>query len=341
VIVKSADGDRFLDRLPEKIVAVLIYGPDQGLVTERSERLMRTVVSDIRDPFRVSEIDGVNLIEDRTRLAAEAATLSLSGGRRVIRVRSAVNSIAEQFETYFKQPTGDALIVVEAGEVARSSGLRRIFDRADRAAAVPCYPDSPDSIAQLLEKAFREQGAKISADAVTEAVPLMGGDRGTIRQQIEKLLVYARGGGIVDVSDVRAVMGDECEARIEEVCDAAGEGDAASLDRTLERVWEAGVSPIAVLRIALGHFQRLALVNTSLIGGEKLEAATARLKPSHHFTRVASFRNQLRNWNPEKLAEALDRLLEAEALCKSTAIPAEAVCGQALLYITGLARLPG
>lgn len=341
MIVKPAEGDRFLNRLPEKIVAVLFYGPDQGLVTERSERLIQTVVRDIRDPFRVAEVDGANLIEDRARLAAEAATLSLSGGRRVIRVRSAVNSIAEQFQSYFKHPTGDALIVVEAGELVRSSSLRRVFDQADRAAAVRCYPDNPDSIAHLLEKTFREQGAKISADAVMEAVPLMGGDRGTIRQQIEKLLVYARGGGIVDVSDVRAVMGDESEARIEEVCDAAGEGDARSLDRAVERLWEAGVSPITVLRIALGHFQRLALVNTSVIGGEKPDAATARLRPSLHFARVASFRDQLRSWNTEKLAEALDRLLEAEVLCKSTAIPAEAVCGQALLYIAGSARMPG
>ena len=55
---------------------------------------------------------------------------------------------------------------------------------------------------------------------------------------------------------MRAVMGDEAEARIEEVCDAAGEGDLRRLDLALSRLWAEDVSPIAVLRVAMGHFQR-------------------------------------------------------------------------------------
>jgi DNA polymerase III subunit delta len=341
VIVKSVEGDRYVDRLPEKIIAVLIYGPDQGLANERSERLIRSIAPDIRDPFRVSEIEGANLLEDRARLTAEAAALSFSGGRRVVRVRSAGNGTAECFATYFANPAGDALIVVEAGDLARSSNLRRVFEEAENAAAIVCYADSPDSVAQLLERTLHTQGVKISAEAVMEAVPLLGGDRGTIRRQIEKLVLYARESGTVNISDVRAVIGDESEARIEEVCDAAGEGDPRSLDRALERLWGAGVSPIAVLRIALGHFQRLAFTNANVVAGESVEAAIRRLKPPVHFARMASLRNQLRTWNAKKLGDALDRLLEAEALCKSTAVPAEAACGQALFDIAGLARLSG
>lgn len=340
MIVKPAAGDRFLARLPDKIVAILLYGPDQGLVAERSERLMRSVVPDIRDPFRVSEIEGPSLLEDRARLADEGAALSLSGGRRVVRIRSAANALAELFEPYLQRP-GNALMVVEAGELARNAKLRQIFADADNAAALACYPDTQEAIAQLLERTLRDQGIKIPADAMAEALPLLGSDRGTIRRQIEKLILYAGESRVIAASDVRAVLGDESEARIEAVCDAAGEGDPPSLDRALERVWEAGISPVAVLRIALGHFQRLALTNAGMGAGNSVDAAIGRLRPAIHFARMASFRNQLRNWNPEKLGEALDRLLEAEVLSKSTAVPAEAVCGQALLNIAGLARLPG
>ena len=338
MIVKTAEGDRFLARLPDKTAAVLIYGPNQGLVSERAERLIRSIVQDVRDPFCVSELEGVSLVEDRARLGAEGSTLSLSGGRRVVRVRSAGNSIAEAFETWFDNP-GDALIVVEAGDLARSSSLRRVFEQSDNAAAVACYPDTAESIAELLEQALHEQDIRVSADAVMEAVPLLGGDRGTIRRQIEKLVLYAWEDRVVNESDVRAVIGDESEARIEEVCDAAGEGDPRSLGMALERLWGAGVSPIAIFRVALGHFQRLAVVSTNVIAGDSVDAAIRRLKPSVHFSRMASFRNQLRMWNMDRLGEALDRLLEAEALCKSTGVPSEAACGQALLSIAGLARL--
>jgi DNA polymerase-3 subunit delta len=339
VKIGAAEGDRFLRRLPEKTIAVLIFGPDQGLVTERAERLIGTVVPDIRDPFRISEIDGAQLVDDRVRLSAEAAALSFSGGRRVVRVRQAGNAAAAVFDDFLEEAAGDALVVVEAGDLAKGSSLRKLFEEAANAAAVPCYPDSADHLAELLRGAFAEQGIEVSPDAIMEAVPLLGSDRGTNRRQIEKLLLYAGDKRFLDVADVRAIIGDEAEARAEEVCDAAGEGNPKMLDRALERLWAGGMSPVAVLRVALGHFQRVLVVRTATAGGESFDSATRRLKPPIHFARAASFRNQLRHWDTEKLGEALDLLLDTEALCKSTAVPAEAACGQTLFKLAALARL--
>jgi len=339
VKIGAAEGDRFLRRLPEKTIAVLIFGPDQGLVTERAERLIGTVVPDIRDPFRISEIDGAQLVDDRARLSAEAAALSFSGGRRVVRVRQAGNAAAAVFDDFLEEAAGGALVVVEAGDLAKSSSLRKLFEEAANAAAVPCYPDSADNLAELLRGALAEQGIEVSPDAIMEAVSLLGSDRGTNRRQIEKLLLYAGDKRFLDVADVRAIIGDEAEARAEEVCDAAGEGNPKMLDRALERLWAGGMSPVAVLRVALGHFQRVLLVKTAMGAGESFDSATRRLKPPIHFARTASFRDQLRQWGTEKLGEALDLLLDTEALCKSTAVPAEAACGHALFKLAALARL--
>ena len=134
-------------------------------------------------------------------------------------------------------------------------------------------------------------------------------------------------------------MGDEAEARIEEVCDAAGEGDASRLDLVLERLWSAGVTPIAILRVALGHFQRLALAKSQTDKGESPETIARRARPPLHFSRLASFRTQLRNWSIKRLGDVLDLLLETEALCKTTAVPAEAACGRSLFTIAAWARM--
>ena len=66
--VKSADADRYVARPPAGLVAALLYGPDQGLVHERAERLAKTVVPDLKDPFRVSELDDAALSGDPARL---------------------------------------------------------------------------------------------------------------------------------------------------------------------------------------------------------------------------------------------------------------------------------
>jgi DNA polymerase-3 subunit delta len=338
MIVKPADAERTIARPPEGLVAALVFGPDQGLVRERAEKLAKTVVPDLADPFRVTDLDEATLSSDPARLADEAAAFSMLGGRRVVRVRGAGNGLAKLFEAFLEDPKGDALVVVEAGDLAKSASLRSVFEEADNAAAIACYADSARDIADVVRETLKADNLTITADALDEAVAVLGSDRGVTRREIEKLALYAHGQGRVTIEDVRAVVGDESEARTEEVCDAAGEGDMARLDRALERLWITGMSPIAVVRTSLSHFQRLALVKSQAASGGA-EQAMRRLRPPVHFKREASFKAQLQRWNEQTLNDTLDLLLDTEALCKTTAIPAEAATARALFQIAARARM--
>jgi len=341
MIVKSSDADRYVAHPPANLVAVLVFGPDQGLVRERAERLARTVVPDLNDAFQVSELDEAALSSDPARLADEVAAISMMGGRRVVRVRGAGNGLAKLFDGFFENPKGDALVVVEAGDLNKSAALRKVFEGAKNAAAVPCYADSARDLADVVRSAMKAEGLSISHEAVEDAVSRLGSDRGITRRELEKLALYAQGQARVSLEDVRAVMGDEAEARVEEACDAAGEGDLKRLDLALSRLWAEDLSPIAVLRMAMGHFQRVASAKAQAMRGETIDGVMRKLRPPIHFTRAPSFKMQASRWNEERLFEALDLLLETETLCKTTGVPAEAVCGRALFNIASMAKMRG
>ncbi len=339
MIIKSSEADRVAKNPPKTMIAALVYGPDAGLARERSERLLKTVVDDLTDPFRVSDLDDQALSSDPARLADEAAAISMLGGRRVVRVRGAGNTLAKVFEAFLEDPKGDALIVVEAGDLAKGSALRKVFEEADNAAAIPCYPDTQRDLSDVVRDALRAEGLTISGEALADAVSRLGSDRGVTRRELEKLALYARGQKEVSLDDVRAAMGDEAEARVEEACDAAGSGDLKKLDLALERLWASDVSPIAVVRQAMSHFQRLLLVMTQAQRGDSIDFAIKKLRPPLHFSRVGSFRMQAQKWNEARLGDALDLLLETEALCKTTAVPAEAVTARALFNVAAMGRM--
>jgi DNA polymerase III subunit delta len=338
VEIKSHLADRFVGAPPASLTAALFYGPDQGMVRERAARLAKTVVPDLNDPFRVAELDESVLDSDPARLWDEAAALSMIGGRRVVRVSGAGNGLAKAFERFLSDPKGDALIVVEAGELAKNAALRRVFEEAGNAAAVACYPDNERDLEEVVRSALKGFGLTIEPDALDYAVARLGSDRGVTRSELEKLALYAMGDKTVTGAHVAAVMGDESELRMDETFDAAGEGNYAELDRSLTRLWAAGTSPVAVLRQAMGHFQRLLLVRTEADAGSDPRTAMRKLRPPLHFAREASFRGQLSRWTAGRLEEALTHLYEAEALVKTTAVPAEAACGRALLSVAALAN---
>jgi DNA polymerase-3 subunit delta len=338
VIVKPFEADRTAKNPPKGIIAALVFGPDAGLARERAESLLKTVVDDLSDPFRVSDLDEAALTADPARLSDEAAAISMLGGRRVVRVRGATNALAKVFEDFFDDPKGDALIVVEAGDLAKGTGLRKLFEDADNALAIACYPDSAKDLPEVVRDALRGEGLSISGEALADAVSRLGSDRGVTRREIEKLALYCRGQKEVSLADVRAAMGDEAEARVDEACDAAGLGDLKKLDLALERLWASDTSPVQVVRQAMGHFQRLMLVAGDVARGDSADFAIKKLRPMLHFSRADDFKRQLRVWNETKLGEALDLLLEAEALCKTTAVPAEAALGRALFNVAAMAR---
>jgi DNA polymerase-3 subunit delta len=338
MIVKSSDADRYAAKPPKGLVAALVFGPDLGLVRERAESLMKSVVDDITDAFRVSDLDDAALASDPARLADEAAAISMMGGRRVVRVRGAGNNLAKLFEAFLAEPKGDALVVVEGGDLAKGTGLRKVFEEADNAAAIACYPDTARELYDVVRAALKAEGLAIAPDALEDAVSRLGSDRGVTRRELEKLALYAHGKKDVTLEDVRAVMGDEAEARVEEAIDAAGVGDLPRLDLALERLWVAGISPVQVLRQAMSHFQRVLLAGVESRRGETVDGAMRKLRPPVHFSRVASFKAQVQRWSETRLMEALDLLLDAEALTKTTAVPAESACAKTLFSVAAMAR---
>ena len=338
MIVKSHEADKYAVNPPKGLTIALVYGPDAGLVQERAEKLLKTVTPDLTDPFNAVDFSEAAILADPARLADEAAAISMMGGRRTVRIRGAGNDLAEIVETFLDDPKGDALVVIEAGDLAKTSALRKLFDAHKSAAAIQCYPDSARDLADVLRDALRAEGLSIVPDALEDAVARLGNDRGVTRREIEKLLLYMHGQKQVTLEDVRAVMGDEAEARSESACDAAGSGDLVRLDLELERLWAADTQPAQILRSAMGHFQKLLQASESAARGESLDSVMKRLRPPVHFSRATSFKNQAQRWSSDRLGEALDMLLEAESLTRTTAAPAEAVTGRALMNIAAMAK---
>jgi DNA polymerase-3 subunit delta len=323
----------FLRRPDPEVRAVLLYGPDAGLVRERAAALARTVCPDLQDPFRVADLTGPALAADPARLADEAAQIGLMGGRRVVRLREAGDALAPLFGRFLADAPGDTLVVVEAGDLPGRSSLRRVFDEAPAAAAIGCYPDNARDLADLVRETCAAQRIAISRDAVDFLVAHLGGDRLLTRAELDKLTLYAGEGGRIDLDDARAVIADSAALSLDDALLAAAEGDAAALDRALARVFQEGESPVTVIRALLRHLQRLHLLTLRVAGGDSIDAAIRGARPPIFFKEQDSWRRQLQRWSDKRLRAALDRVAEAEFRMKLTGRPAETICREALFAL--------
>jgi DNA polymerase-3 subunit delta len=330
--------ENFLRHPDPGIRAVLLYGPDAGLVRERADALGRTVSPDLRDPFRVADLHGAALVADPARLFDEAAQISLMGGQRLVRVREVGDAQSAVFARFLGDPPGDGLVVVEAGDLPARGSLRRLFDDAPCGVAIGCYPDGARDLAEVIRETLSTRRIAASRDALDFLAAHLGGDRLLTRAELEKLTLYAGDGGRIELEDAKLSVADSAALSLDDAVLAAAEGDGAGLDRALARVFQEGESPVSVIRATLRHMQRLHALSARAAAGEAIDSVLRGARPPIFFKQQDSFRRQLAQWREPQLRRQLDALAEAEVQLKTTGIQAETACRAAMLAMAQQAR---
>lgn len=334
--IEPRNVDAFLKRPDPRIRGVVVYGNDDGLVAERAAQLARTVCEDLKDPFRVVDIGGDALKGDPARLADEFSAMSLMGGRRVVRVRPAGEESATALENLVAAGAGDALIVLEGGNLTPRSTLRTLAETEDTLAALPCYADSEEDLQRLVESTAKAHGLSTDEEALEWIVERLGGDRGQTRSEIDKLMLYKSGDAsrVITMADAAAVLGDSSAMEIHDVVGATFDGDLIKLDRALDRVFAEGGNAVQLVRALQRHADQLHLVSGHVANGGNMEAAMFKARGLPRGGPVRrSFESHLRSWPLARLGEALRRILEAEIECKSTGYPDQVIARRLCLAL--------
>jgi DNA polymerase-3 subunit delta len=279
---------------PGAFRAVLLHGDDAGLVRERAEALVRAVMGGkMDDPFRMAELTREEAAKAGV-LAGEVAALAMTGGRRVVRLREATDAHATALKDALATP-GEALMVLEGGELTARSKLRVLAEAANDVAVIACYRERGEELARTIGTMLKEQGVQADPAALSWLATRLGEDRMQTRREVEKIALYVGAGG-----------------RVDEALMAATAGDAAATDRALASAFAEGANPVQVLRAALRHVQRLH--EAAVAGGD-----SGVLRPPVFFRHKPAFDRALRIWSPGALEAVGAALLEAEKRTKTTA----------------------
>ena len=333
--IKPADVDRFLARPDPSIRLILIFGNDSGLVSERAAALAAALAGKDADPLGQVRLDQAELSADPQRLADEAYEVPLFGGTRCITVRTAGNVSIAPFEPLLASPPQDAYVVVSAGELKKTSPLRKLFAGALNAVAIACYADDAKGLDRIIDQEVASAGLTIADDARAALKEQIGGDRLASRSEVAKLCLYAAGSREITLDDVRAVVGDASAFAIDEAVDAAALGDASTFSRLYGRLLAAGTGDYAVAGAALRHFDMLHRARAELDAGTPADRV---LGPQIFFRRRPLVTRQLSTWPIPRIERALDILLRAIVDSRLKSGLSAEVVGQAMLLIAAMAE---
>ena len=308
-----------------QLAGVLIYGEDWGLVRDRALAAVRGVLGGELSPFRSTTLTR----EEHSRLRDEAGGLALGGGRRVIHVQDAGDGLVGALEKLHVRPE-DTLLVLEAGELPARSKLRAFAERQASWGTIACYMSNPSRVSSEIATVLAESGLSATPDALAFLAQELAGESITRRAELEKLVVFASGGGSVDLEVAQLCCSSSLETSLGSAVAAALSGRSAMCDALLAELEREGATGAGLLAVLSGQVQRLLKVRLLMDAGKTAEEACRSLMPPLYPRQAAVFLQDVERWRTPSL-EALGRAIrDADIACKRAASPDFAIAARLL-----------
>lgn len=303
----------------------LIHGSDDWLREQAVQRLIEAHLDPATRDFNLDQIQATSL--DAEALASICQTPPMMAEWRVVVVRDA-QALAANARTralledlVSKDVPGLALVL--SGDTSGAA----IWNKVRKAGtAIEYKPLSMGDVPGWLVEQAEARGVELDAPAARALAGAFGAELGMLTQELAKLVDYVGDRARIRIADVKEVVGHIPRINRWDWFDSVAAAKFAEARVALPVLLdsESGVG----LLIGLGP----QLLRIGILLGAGEQVLTESLPPNQRWL-VRRIRDQAKRWNIETLDAALDDLLRADRLLKSTSLDERQVLDELMLRL--------
>jgi DNA polymerase III subunit delta len=291
-----------------------LFGEEEYLKEELATSLINAHLDNATRDFNLDQIRGSDATPEG--LASVIATPPMMAEWRVVVVREA-QALAAAARTRAvienvldRTPPELALILVAT---LPDKAKAQIYERLKKQATAVSFPllNAADVPGWLMTRA-RDDGYDLNPKAAQAMASAIGAELGVLLQELKKLYDFTRERKQITLDDVKQVVGSVPRQNRWEWFDMLGDQRFRDARTALPVLLDSGETGVGLI-IGIGsHLIRLSILAS---GGEK---ALENALPSHQRWLANRLGRQARKWKTQQLDSALDDLLRADRLLKSS-----------------------
>jgi len=317
----------------KKYAAYLVYGQNKGLVREKSQTIIDTYKD---DQTEIIKFENDELISEPEKLSNEFNTFSLIAEKKIIHVLNTKDNLTETITNTINNQDSTNLIIFETSELTPRSKLRKFFEKEKNLGILACYFDTERDVQDLIETTFKKESISISRDISLLIAKRLGNERHIIKSELEKIILYLKDKKEFKAEDILKCLSQNEDFGFDDLNYNLCDGDVVKLDKIINQLYLEGINPIALLRSAGKHFQKILFVNQKIDSGMNLNESLSQLKPPIFFLYINKFKNQVKKWRTILCYKAIERIMETEELCKLNSKISKIICWRTLSNIASI-----
>lgn len=338
---KNHEVDSWLKKPDPSIAIVLLYGPDRGMVSERARKYAQSTGIALDDAFSVTRLDASEIESDPGRLFDEVGTISMFGGRRLIWIRNAgpQKALGNAIKELAKQPPKDCVVLIEGGDLKKTSPVRTATEAGFASMALPCYADDKRALDSLIDEIMAANSLTIQMEARRVLHEQLGGDRLASRGEVEKLALYCHGRGEVTERDVMESIGDVSATSADDALNAALSGDLGKLRGAISRYQANGGTLTTLLIATMRQMHAVFVLKADMEkNGRSASSVVQAARPPLYFERKTSVERALSRLSLAQISTILERLQKTTLESRRLPALADAMIERVLIILAGTGR---
>lgn len=322
---------RALDKPDPAIRLYLLYGPDES----GSRALAGRIDKALGSAAERIDLSSAQLKSDPALLADEAASISLFGGARHIRIDPATDELIEAVEALMDASSAGNPVVLVAGALRKDARLVKLALASPAALAFASYLPEGQAADRVATDLARTLGLRIDPRAAHALVAATNADRALMARELEKLALYLDASPEdprpADSSALAAIGATSEDSDLSAIVDAVMGGHPAEAAAELSLIGP--TEAVGVIRALLRRLAQIAPLRAEVAAGQSIDAVMASAGKSIFWKDQKVVAGLLQRWTPERIATAIRRLAALERAYKRSGTAGMVLIGEEILTI--------
>ncbi len=320
-----------------KFLNILIYGPNEGLVKDQIEKLVKDYLS--QGEYEEISFNGKNLDDDPGSLEAIIRSVSMFFKNKIViadGIKDKHLSIIE--EIVLKAPEQGVLIIRE-GSLSKSSKIRKFFEAHKTCLSLPCYEDDSRSMMKNIEEFTRKNKIELDRDIKNYLLLSLSNDRMISKRELEKIeIFYKNSSSKIKLEEIKILLNDSSSQNLNKMNEQVMFGNTSKSSKIINKLLSEGISPISLVRSLINYLLRVQQTQIEMKKGNNFDSSIKILKPPVFWKDKDNFQKHCFKWPLRSIESNLNRLLETEVTCKLNSKLANINCEKSILSIANDGR---
>ncbi len=312
MIIKSFETDKIKS---QKNNIILLYGNNKGF---KKEVINNFFINDYK--YEILNLEEEDILNNQSKFIEELMTKSLFDEEKIIIVSNSSEKIFTTINEILEKKIEDIKIIINCNPLDKKSKLRGLFEKARNLTCIPFYEDNDRSLNIIAQDFFSKKKIKISQEIINLLIERSNGDRGNLKNELEKLenLYLTRKNFKFKDAEILTNLSENYS--VFELSDSYLAKNSIKISRILNENNYSSEDCIIILRTILNKSKRLLKLKDEVDKNENIEAVLSTFKPPIFWKEKDIIKKQLQLWNAKEIKKIIYKISDIELILKKSSI---------------------